>query len=109
MTVRKRLALVAAAVAMLSCGIPGGVHARFGYSEHGLRVVDVDPDGPAARAGLRENDRVLAIDEEDVDAMDGEAIVEKLRGDVGAPVRLSIARESEIVEITILRAPYRLH
>jgi carboxyl-terminal processing protease len=107
MTRKTPLATLAALALAAACGVPGGVHARFGYSEQGLRVVDVDPDGPAAAAGLRRDDRIVAIDGDDVSTLSGEDVVEKLRGDTGAPVRLEVARGEEILEIVVVRAPYR--
>jgi carboxyl-terminal processing protease len=107
MTRTKPIPILATLAIATACGVPGGVHARFGYSEQGLRVVDVDPDGPAASAGLRRDDRIVAIDGDEVSALSGEDIVEKLRGNVGAPVRLEVARAGEILEIVVVRAPYR--
>ena len=85
----------------------GGVHARFGYSETGgLRVVEVPP-GPAARAGLRENDRVVSIDGTAIRTLPMREVVERLRGPVGSRVRLEVSRGDELVELEIARVPYR--
>jgi len=85
----------------------GGIHARMAYSEEGgLRVVDAPAYGPAARAGLREGDRIMAIDEEPVDAMTMEQVVERLRGPVGSTVHLEIARDGERLGIDVSREPY---
>lgn len=87
---------------------PGGVHARFGYSESGgLRVVEVPERGPAASAGLEVGDRVISVDGEPVRRLTMSEVVEKLRGTSGTYVELELEREGRIVEIRVRRAPYR--
>lgn len=93
---------------LVACGSTGGIHARMGYSEAGgLRVAEVPEDGPAARAGLREGDRIMAIDGEPVRGLGYQAIVELLRGRVGSEVTLEVIRDGEIVRIDVERAAYR--
>ena len=89
------------------CGGNGGVHARMGFSEAGgLRVVDV-PAGPAYRAGLREDDQIIAIDDDPVARMTMVEVVERLRGRVGSVVKLRVARGDDVRELSIERASYR--
>jgi len=105
------LALALALSPLAAClgGSPaGGIHARMAYSEEGgLRVVDAPASGPAARAGVREGDRIVAIDGEPVDAMDMSEVVERLRGPAGSTVELEIARAGERLLLEVERAPYR--
>jgi carboxyl-terminal processing protease len=95
------------ALATTSCAATtGGIHARMGYSESGgLRVVEV-PEGPAERAGLREGDRITAIDGDPVRSMALEEVVERLRGEVGSEVEIEVVRDGELVTLVIVRAPY---
>jgi len=84
----------------------GGIHARMGYSESGgLRVVEV-AEGPAERAGLREGDRITAIDGDPVRSMALEEVVERLRGEIGSEVEIEVVRDGELVTLVIVRAPY---
>jgi C-terminal processing protease CtpA/Prc len=85
----------------------GGIHARMGWNEStGLRVVEVPPDGPAARAGLEVGDRITSIAGEPIDGMPMRAVVERLRGPVGSEVELGILRQGERRTIRVERAPY---
>jgi len=102
----RRIAL--AALLLAGCAMPaGGIHARLGFSEaSGLRIVEVPAEGPAARAGLREGDRVIAIDGEPVRSLALAEIRERLRGRVGSEVELEISRDGEVRTIAIRRAMY---
>ena len=97
-------------VLFVQCGPgswPGGVHAIFGWSEEGVRVVNVPANGPAHTAGLHENDRVVAIDGVPVAGLSEEQVQKKLTGEVGTIAVLSVLRDGEPLEIKIERAPYK--
>lgn len=94
--------------ALLACGGDegGGVHAKFGWSSaSGLRVVDV-PEGPALDAGLREGDRIVAIDGVSIEDLPLREIVHRLRGEVGTHVALDVVRDGARRRIQIRRAAY---
>ncbi len=85
----------------------GGVHAKFRFSQaYGLRAVDVPPDGPAAKAGLEQGDRILQVDGEEVQHLTLEQVVSRLRGPVGSYVELFIERNHKYFRLHIERAPY---
>jgi len=85
----------------------GGVHAKFRFSQtHGLRVVDVPTEGPAAEAGLRRGDRIIKVGGDDVSRLTLEQVVERLRGPVGSYVYLTVVRDGQRYPLRIERAPY---
>ena len=94
-------------------GWRGGIHAQRAWSaERGLRVVSV-PEGPAQRAGLRADDRIVAIDAVPVSGRPVAEVVAELRGEVGTRVRLTVERAgaadagvAQTAEVAIERAPY---
>lgn len=106
-----RLALFALAVPLVAACArdTGGVHARFGWSEEGLRVVEVPPRGPADRAGLRPDDRIVTIDGTPVSTLSMREAVEQLRGPIGSELKLKVLREGETIDLVVRRAPYRRH
>ena len=97
-------------VLFVQCGPsswPGGVHAVFGWSPEGVRVTDVPADGPAQEAGLREDDRLVAIDGVPVAGLSQQEVQKRLTGEVGSYVVLSVLREGKPLDIRVERAPYK--
>src|SRR5690625_2487477 len=62
-------------------------------------------NSPAEKAGLRPNDQILKVDNEDLEGLDLNEAFEKIRGEKGSKVVLLIKRQgtSEPFEVTITR------
>ena len=62
-------------------------------------LVTVEPDGPAARAGLQRGDVVLAVDGK---AMEQPKIVERIQQSAGQPLTLTIDRAGTSRDVTVI-------
>ncbi|MFA5099614.1 MAG: S41 family peptidase [Candidatus Omnitrophota bacterium] len=84
----------------------GGLGIEITIKDGLLTVVTPIEDSPAWKAGLKANDRIVKINNEltrDISLTDA---VKKLRGRAGAPVAITILRESEkkLLEFKLVRA-----
>jgi hypothetical protein len=66
-----------------------------------LEVVDVLADGPAAKAGVHRDDRIVSIDGRDARTLTAESARDALRGPAGSTVRLIVEREGAARPVTI--------
>lgn len=71
-----------------------------------IRVASVIDDTPAARSGVQNGDEILRIDDESTADLTTTDVVHRLRGAVGAPVRLTVARATAPapLELSMVRA-----
>jgi carboxyl-terminal processing protease len=78
--------------------------------ENGLvKVISPIDDTPAARAGIKPGDLILAIDGASVTDMTLSEAVDKLRGAIGTKVKLTMRREgAEPFELSLTRADIRV-
>ncbi len=70
-----------------------GIGAEVAVKKDVLTVVAPLPETPAARAGLKPGDKILAIDGLDTTGMAIDVAVNKIRGDKGTTVKLYIMRD----------------
>ncbi|MFD3761667.1 S41 family peptidase [Streptomyces sp. NPDC058622] len=74
----------------------------------GLIEVDkVQPDSPAARAGLRAGDRLLSVDGHAVTGLAVNDVIALLRGAAGTPVVLNLSRDGADLTETVRREQLR--
>lgn len=78
--------------------------------DRSLRVVAPIDDTPAAKAGLKPGDVIIAIDGQPIDAESADAGRAQLRGKAGSKVQLRVVREGEAapIEITLVRDTIRV-
>lgn len=82
----------------------GGIGVTIYAVRDGVRVVDVIPGSPAAKAGLEADDYIIAVDGSSIAGNDIEASKDVLRGTVDKPVELSVLREKDTLSVTLRRA-----
>ena len=78
---------------VLHGNIGAGVGIEMALREGYVRVVRVLPDNPAIRAGVKAGDIIYKVDGEEVYDQTTEQISNKLRGDAGTDVILTVVRE----------------
>jgi S1-C subfamily serine protease len=82
--------------------LPPAVRLKVGRPS-GVEVIGVDPDGPAATAGVRPEDLIVSVDGRPVERMDD--LLRLMGGDaVGVPVTLGIVRAGRPIEIALVPA-----
>ena len=90
-----------------------GIGLVFNAATDTIVVLNVIPQGPCDRAGVRAGDRVLRIDGQDVagQKVPQDSMMKLMRGPRGSHVRLSIQRQDidNLVDIDVIRAPIEIH
>jgi hypothetical protein len=84
----------------------GGIGAGLAARADGIVFTSVFPGDPAERGGLRPGDRVVRIDGEDTAGMSVTDALQRLRGEVGTSVGISVRRDGadEPVDVVLVRA-----
>ncbi len=87
----------------------GSVGAVFGRDNHDGRVFvrEAPSDMSAARAGLKLDDELVAIDGRPVRGMSSDEVHAALAGKVGTKVVLRVMRNGATLEVTVERGPLR--
>lgn len=82
-----------------------GIGMEVGIRDNVITVISPLPDTPAERAGLVAGDLILKIDGETTEGMQIDEAVNRIRGEKGTSVTLSVYREGEleIKEISVTR------
>jgi len=83
----------------------GGIGASLAQSGDGISLSSVFAGDPAERLGLRAGDRIVRIDGEDIDGLSIADVLQRIRGEPGTSVGVSVLRPKtgETVEVTIAR------
>ena len=73
----------------------GGLGIRLQKIDEFITVITPLPDTPAFRAGVMPGDRILFVDDKDLDGMELAEAVELMRGPVGSRVKITMSRKDE--------------
>ena len=71
----------------------GGLGLQVTEDQGIIKVISPMDDTPAARAGMKTGDLILSLDGRSVEGMSLDDAVEKMRGNPGSPIKLSVKRE----------------
>lgn len=82
-----------------------GIGAEVSMVDGKVTIVAPIKDSPAEKVGLRPNDQIIQIDDEDIEGLDLNEAVEIIRGEKGTEVILSIQRAGvdETFKVPIIR------
>ena len=69
-----------------------GIGAWVDISGDFLRIVSPMPNSPAEEAGIKPDDLVIAVDGKDMTGVDGEIVLQNIRGPAGTSVNLTLQR-----------------
>ncbi|MBU1557705.1 S41 family peptidase, partial [Patescibacteria group bacterium] len=83
----------------------GGVGMEISVRNGILTVIAPLKNTPADKAGIKAGDQIVKIDDEISTDFSSDKAIKLIRGEVGTPVKLSVAREgeSDLLEITVIR------
>ena len=83
----------------------GGIGATIAQSREGIVLGSVFPGYSADRAGLSTGDRILRIDGESTDGMSSADAIQRIRGQVGTSLGLSVRRAAtgDTVDVVVVR------
>lgn len=83
-------------------GIGASIQGRY----RGVYIIETFKDTPAAQAGLRYGDQIVAVDGKNAEAWNSDQVRDKLRGELGTEVKVTVKRAArpEPVTVTIERA-----
>lgn len=72
-----------------------GIGAELAQTDRGVSIQRVLDGMPAQTFGLKQGDLILGIDGDDAQSLHINEVIEKIRGEEGAPVTLEVEREGE--------------
>ena len=88
----------------------GGLGMEVSMEDGFVKVVSPIDDTPASKAGIQAGDLIIKLDEENVKGLSLTEAVDKMRGKIGEPIRLTIIREgaTKPLEISVKRDVIRV-
>lgn len=85
--------------------VGSGIGVEVGLRDGYVRVLRTLPDNPAQKAGILAGDIIYKVNGEEVYQLSTDEISQKLRGDTGTEVTMSVVRNGEEKEFTLTREP----
>lgn len=82
-----------------------GVHLTFDTNSNAIMILGIMPDSPALKADLKAGDLIIKVEDTDVSKDTYKTCVDKLKGDKGTNVNITIQREKDmLIDKTLTRA-----
>lgn len=83
--------------------IGSGIGIEMGLREGYTRVLRTLPDNPARKAGIHAGDIIYKVDGEEVYKLSADQIAQRVRGETGTEVTVSVIRDGEELSFTMIR------
>lgn len=80
-----------------------GIGAEVSMVESKVTIVAPIKDSPAEKAGLKPNDQILKVDDEELEGLNLNEAVEKIRGEKGSKITLSVLRGENNFDVELTR------
>lgn len=80
-----------------------GIGAELGKKEGTLTIVSTLDDSPALKSGLMAGDYIVRVNDQDTTSWSIEKAVSEIRGEKGTTVKLTVVRDQEIKDYSIVR------
>lgn len=88
----------------LSGNIGGGIGAELGVRSDRVTVLELLDNSPAGQAGVKVDDVILKVNGQSTKDESLTEVVDKIRGEVGTTVKLSLGRGQQTVEVSVTRS-----
>lgn len=85
-----------------------GIGVRIGLDDYGFFVHEVFPDSPAMKGGMQDGDYIVAVEGASTEGKTLDDLVAEITGEEGTPVRLTVERAGERIEMTLIRAEIQI-
>lgn len=69
----------------------------------GFDIIQVEPDGPASRAGILPGDILVAVEDTAMEGVDSEVPVSLIRGNAGTYVQVTVLRDGKEMDFSVKR------
>ena len=83
--------------------VGSGIGVEMGLRDGYVRVLRTLPDNPAEKAGILAGDIIFKVDGEEVWSLSSEEIAQKVRGETGSEVTITVVRDSKELSFTMKR------
>lgn len=80
-----------------------GAQIVINYNSKEIKIGEVFENSPAYKAGLKENDILLAVNNESIEGLTSDQIAQKVKGKTGTNVLIKVKRDNKELEFDIKR------
>lgn len=87
----------------LSGNIGGGIGAEIGLRNNKPTIIKPLNDSPAQKAGIKAGEVIMKVNGEEVANWSVDKVVDKIRGEIGTSVKLTLQNGQQVREVSVVR------